>query len=58
MLEFCSRLKFGGPNLLGLPCAASYLWDQKIDAEGCVLVLEETLEFGDLFTEHIRGIAL
>ena len=40
-------------SLLRLPRTAANLWDQEIDAEGCVLVYEIALEFCDLLAEHV-----
>ena len=44
-------------HLLGLPGTAADLWNQKVDAEGCILVFQIGFELRDLFPEHIWGIA-
>ena len=44
-------------SLLGFPRTTTDLWDQKINTEWCVLVFEICLQFGDLFPQHIRGVA-
>lgn len=46
-----------GCNLLGLAGVTADLRQQKIDTERGVLVLKEALELGDLFPEHVRGVA-
>jgi hypothetical protein len=44
-------------NSLGLPGATADLRNQEVHTERCVLVVEEALEFCDLFPEHVWGVA-
>ena len=44
-------------SVLCLPGVASDLRDQKVHAKGCVFVLKETLELGNLLTQHVRCVA-
>lgn len=43
--------------LLGLAGTAANLGKEKVDTEGSVLVGQVALEFGDLFAQHLGGIA-
>lgn len=43
--------------LLGLSCTATNLWEQEIDAEWCVLVVQEALQLCDLLAEHVWSVA-
>ena len=43
--------------LLGLSCAATDLWEEQVDTEWSVLVLEEALELCNLLAEHVWGVA-
>lgn len=43
--------------LLGLAGTATNLREKKVDTEGSVLVVQVALEFGNLFAEHLGGIA-
>jgi hypothetical protein len=42
---------------LCFPCAATDLWEQKIDAKWSVLILQEALELGNLLSQHVWGIS-
>ena len=44
-------------HLLGLTRTTTNLRKQKINTEGRVLVLQVTLELGDLFSQHVRCVA-
>ena len=50
-------MRVEGENALGFPCAAADLWDQQVNAEGGVLVVQEAFELGYLFPEHIWCVA-
>lgn len=43
--------------LLGLSCTATNLWEQEIDTERCVLVVQEALQLCDLLAEHVWSVA-
>ena len=43
--------------LLRLSGTSSDLWDQEVNTEWCILVLEEALELGDLLAEHVWGVS-
>ena len=45
------------PHPLGLSCAAADLWEQQIDTERCVLVLQIRLELCNLLPEHVWSVA-
>jgi hypothetical protein len=44
-------------DLLSLPGTATNLRNQEVNTERCILVVEEALEFRDLFSEHVWGVA-
>jgi hypothetical protein len=57
LLQHCWQgLRITG-NLLSLPGTAANLRNQEIDTEGSILVVEEALEFRNLFPEHVWGVA-
>ena len=43
--------------LLCLPGVTADLWDQEIYPKWSILVLQEALELGDLFSQHVWGVA-
>ena len=46
-----------GLILLGLACAAADLWEEQVNAEWGVLVLEEALELCNLLSQHVWGVS-
>jgi len=44
-------------GLLGLTGTSSDLWEQEINTEWCVLVVQKRLQLGDLLAEHVWGVA-
>lgn len=44
-------------DLLGLTGIATNLGQQQVNTERGVLVIEEALQLGDLFLEHVRSVA-
>ena len=44
-------------SILCLSRIAANLRDQKIHAKRCILVFQESLQFGNLLTQHVRGVA-
>ena len=43
--------------VLGLSCVASDLWDEQVDTERRILVLQKALQLLDLFPQHVRRVA-
>lgn len=46
-----------GLDVLGLSCTTANLWEEEVDTEWSILVLEEALELGNLLTEHVWSVA-
>lgn len=42
---------------LGLSCAATNLWEQEINAERGILVVQEALELCNLLSQHVWSVA-
>jgi hypothetical protein len=57
VLLHCTVAALLAGHLLSLPSTAANLRNQEIDAERSVLVVEEALEFRNLFSEHVWGVA-
>ena len=45
------------PHSLGLSCAATNLRQEQVNTEWCILIGQVALEFSDLFSEHVWGVA-
>ena len=52
-----NQIIMNGLGLLCLPGVSADLRDEEIDTEWSVLVLQEALQLGNLFSEHVRGVA-
>jgi len=46
-----------GVVVVGLSCIATNLWEQQIDTERSVLVVQEALQLCNLFPEHVWGVS-
>lgn len=44
------------PHILGLACTAADLGEKQVNAERCVLVVEEALQLGNLLAEHVGSV--